>query len=151
MKLRTYNGGAIATAYLRNCTTTSANEEQLTPFEKWLWPQTQYQSSQSIPNKKRENIKRNKECALLATARIQRITGWSIWAPMKLSLEKMLCLTELTFDLSKEWWCVNLTWVVEPVWRRLKVNINQRWHHKDHNKQFDVQTTNSILNPLTQL
>ena len=34
--------------------------------------------------------------------------------------------------------------------RHLKVNLNQKSHHKDHNEQFDVQTTMDILNMLTQ-
>ena len=34
--------------------------------------------------------------------------------------------------------------------RDLKVNLNQKSHHKDHNEQFTVQTSMDTLNVLTQ-
>jgi len=72
-------------AYLRNLTTTSANEEQLTSFETWYGSKPNISHLRvfgcaaytvMFPAQKGENLtRRHKECVSLATVRIQKDTG----------------------------------------------------------------------------
>ena len=74
---------AVATATcLRNRSTTSANEEQLTPFEKWYGhkPNISYFKEFGcaaychVPAIERRKPRRHKECTLLATVKIRKDT-----------------------------------------------------------------------------
>ena len=102
---------AVATAaYLRNRTTTSANEEQLTPFEKWYGHKPNIShlkvfgcaAYSLIPSTERRKLdKKAQRMCFIGYSKNPK--GYRlIDLSTKLSPEEMLCLMKLTFNFSNE-------------------------------------------------
>ena len=97
-------------AYLRNRTTTSADEEQLTPFGKWYGHKPNIShlkvfgcaAYSLIPSTERRKLdKKAQRMCFIGSSKNPK--GYRlIDLSTKLSPEEMLCLMKLTFDFSNE-------------------------------------------------
>ena len=151
---------AIATAaYLRNCSTTSANEEQRTLFEKWyghkpkishlrVFGRTAYSL---IPNTERRKLdKKAQRMCFISYSKNPKGYGLIDLNTNKVVTRRDVVFNKTDFHFSKRTNVEGVSISPELMNGQLKMSLNQRHHHEHHNEQLNVQTITDILNLLTQ-
>jgi len=155
---------AVATAaYLMNRTTTSANEGQLTPFEKWYGHKPNishlgvfgFAAYSHVPSMERRKLdKKAQRMGFIGYSKNPK--GYRL---IDLSTDKVVTKRDVVFNetdfrffkaTNDESGSISPELLNESEDETSEGESQPEEHHEDHNEQFDMQTSMDTLNVLTQ-